>query len=75
MSSEPICTASKFHIKETFEDPWLGKRPTASQEQNRGTKKVPLWGTFVAAARGGLKKPVLDYAALDSNFLFSFGSI
>ncbi len=44
MSSEPICTASKFQIKQTFEDPCLGKRPTVKPGAKRGTKKVPLVG-------------------------------
>jgi hypothetical protein len=39
------------------------------------TKKGPQVGDLCSRREGGFKKPVLNHAALDSNFLFSFCSI
>jgi hypothetical protein len=76
MSSNPhngkLRSEQISHQERSKDVPVKGAARHPMSEPGPGSKKVPLWGTFLAAGR---KKAGADYAALDSSFLFSVCSI
>ena len=74
VSVQPLARQFQLKLTNAADALWrkLHRLGAADTHMN---KKGPLVGDLCSRRERRVKKPVLDYAALDSNFLFSFCSI